>query len=63
MAARYRIYGRLDSREAVALSTALVAKGLAAELVEETSSLALALATRSGRDRGPYLRTPDSRRS
>ncbi len=59
MAARYRIYGRLDSREAVALSTALVAKGLAAELVEETPSLALALAARSGHDRGPYLRTPE----
>ncbi len=59
MAARYRIYGNLDSREAVALSTALVAKGLAAELVEETPSLALALAARSGHDRGPYLRTPE----
>jgi glutathione S-transferase len=59
MAARYRIYGNLDSREAVALSTALVAKGLAAELVEETPPLALALAARSGRDCGPYLRTPE----
>jgi len=59
MARRYRIYGNLDSRETVALSTALIAKGLAAELVEETPSLALALAARSGRDRGPYLRTPE----
>jgi glutathione S-transferase len=38
---------------------ALIAKGLAAEFIEATPSLALALAARAGHDRTPYLRTPE----
>lgn len=56
---RYRIYGSLDSKQTIALSSVLLAKGLAADLIEQNRSLALLLAARSGEDRGPYLRTPD----
>jgi hypothetical protein len=59
MTGRYRIYGNLESRETIVLTTVLMAKGLAADLVEVTPSLVLALAARSGQDSGPYLRTPD----
>jgi len=59
MAGRYRIYGDLESRETMTLTTIFVAKGLAADLVEETPSLRMALASRSGHEFGPYLRTPD----
>lgn len=56
---RYTIYGDLTGRDTVALTTTLVAKGLAVELVSESASLSLALATRAGSDSGPYLRTPE----
>jgi hypothetical protein len=55
---RYTIYGDLSGRDTVALTTTLVAKGLAVELVSESASLSLALATRAGGVSGPYLRTP-----
>jgi glutathione S-transferase len=55
----YTIYGDLASRDAVALAAILVAKGLEIELVAESPSLVLALATRAGRETGPYLRTPE----
>jgi len=56
---RYTVYGDLAHRDAVALSTTLAAKGLDFEFVEETASLSYALAARTGRDSGPYLRTPE----
>ena len=56
---RYTIYGDLSGRDTVALTTTLVAKGLAVELVSESASLSLALATRAGSVSGPYLRTPE----
>jgi glutathione S-transferase len=56
---RYVVYGRLDARESVSLASVLRAKGIAAELVEESPSLSLALAARAGCERGPYLRTPE----
>ncbi len=59
MEARYVVYGRLDSRETVALLSALRAKGLRASRIDESPSLAFELAARTGRDRGPYLRTPE----
>lgn len=59
MAESYRLYGSLDSRETIVLSSVLMAKGLSAELVEEAPSLSLPLAARSGEEEGPYLRTPD----
>jgi len=55
----YTIYGDLGSRDVVALTTTLVAKGLPLRLVEQTASLSLPLATRAGEERGPYLRTPE----
>ncbi len=55
----YTIYGDLRSRETVALTTTLVAKGVAVEYVAATASLSLALAARSGSEDGPYLRTPE----
>ena len=55
----YTIYGDLRTRETMALATVLHAKGLAVELVEETASLALSLASRAGSEEGPYLRTPE----
>jgi len=57
--ARYTIYGDLDARETVVLTTTLVAKDLGVEFVRETASLALALASRAGSVSGPYLRTPE----
>jgi hypothetical protein len=59
MTERYRLYGSLDSRETIVLTSVLMAKGLAAELVDEAPSLSLALAARSGEEEGPYLRTPN----
>lgn len=56
---RYTIYGDLDARDTVALTTTLVAKGLSVELIPETASLSLALASRAGSVSGPYLRTPE----
>jgi hypothetical protein len=56
---RYTIYGDLTGRDTVALATTLVAKGLTVELVSESASLSLALATRAGSVTGPYLRTPE----
>ena len=56
---RYTVYGDLEARDTVALTTTLVAKGLSVELVPETASLSLALASRAGSVSGPYLRTPD----
>ena len=58
-ARRYVLYGRSDSRETVALTSVLWAKGLACAWVEETASLSLVLASRAGSDRGPFLRTPE----
>jgi len=59
MAGRYTIYGDLNARETLTLATVLHAKGLEVEFVEETASLAFALASRAGRESGPYLRTPE----
>jgi len=56
---RYTVYGDLAARETVALSTILMAKGLSVAFVEETSSLSLSLAARTGDEAGPYLRTPE----
>ena len=55
----YTIYGDLRRRETVTLATVLHAKGVAVELVEQTASLALSLASRAGSEEGPYLRTPE----
>ncbi|GAG78490.1 unnamed protein product [marine sediment metagenome] len=48
---RYTIYGDLTGRDTVALATTLVAKGLKVELVSESASLSLALASRALRER------------
>ena len=56
---RYTLYGDLARRDAAGLAAILVAKGVPVELVDETPSLAMVLAARAGRDRGPYLRTPE----
>lgn len=56
---RCTVYGDLTTREGVALTTALHAKGLVFDFVEESATLAFSLAARSGRDKGPYLRTPE----
>jgi len=56
---RYTVYGDLENRDTVALSTILVAKGLRVEFVSETASLSLALESRAGAAAGPYLRTPE----
>ncbi|MCR9093975.1 MAG: hypothetical protein NXI30_07150 [bacterium] len=56
---RYTLYGDLARRDAAGLAAILVAKRVPVELVDETSSLAMVLASRAGRDRGPYLRTPE----
>ena len=55
----YRIYGSFDSRGAVALSGVLAVKGLNAEWIEPSASLAWVLEARSGFAEGPYLRTPE----
>ena len=57
--AGYTIYGNWANRCTVTLATVMVAKKLDVEVVEETASLAFALATRSGDETGPYLRTPE----
>ncbi len=56
---RYTIYGDLSARESLTLATVLHIKGVAVDFVEQTASLALALASRAGREEGPYLRTPE----
>jgi glutathione S-transferase len=56
---RYTVYGDLGTRETIALTTILVAKGLRVAFVPQTPSLAMALAARAGSDSGPYLRTPE----
>lgn len=56
---RYTLYGDLAQRDTAGLAAILAAKGLAAEFVAETASLAMALAARAGREEGPYLRTPE----
>jgi len=55
----YLVYGRLESWQAVALLGVLRAKGLASQRIEPSSSLVLELAARTGREDGPYLRTPE----
>ena len=55
----YTLYGDLATRGTAGLAAILMAKGLSVELVEESSSLAMALAARAGRQDGPYLRTPE----
>jgi glutathione S-transferase len=55
----YTIYGDLGTRQSVTLATVLHAKGVAVDFVQETASLAFALASRAGREAGPYLRTPE----
>ena len=57
--AGYTVYGDLARRETAVLTSLLAAKSLDFELVEETASLSLVLATRAGREFGPYLRTPE----
>ena len=56
---RYAVYGDLASRDTVALTTALVAKAMPFEFVQEGASLSFALASRAGSLSGPYLRTPE----
>ena len=56
---RYTVYGDLEDRDTVALSTILVAKGLRVEFVQETASLSFTLESRAGGAPGPYLRTPE----
>lgn len=56
---RYTVYGDLGTRDTLALTTTLVAKGLRVECVPQTASLSLALASRAGSISGPYLRTPE----
>lgn len=56
---RHAVYGDLVSRDSIALVAALGAKGIEFEFVAETPALAWTLASRSGVDEGPYLRTPE----
>ncbi|MBJ18626.1 MAG: hypothetical protein CL933_04300 [Deltaproteobacteria bacterium] len=56
---RYAIYGDLATRETLTLASVLHVKGVAADYIEETASLSLALASRAGREEGPFLRTPE----
>ena len=56
---RYTVYGDLGTRDTLALTTVLVAKGLHVEFVSQSASLSLALASRAGSISGPYLRTPE----
>ncbi len=56
---RHAVYGDPSARDMIALVTALAAKGIEFERIDETPSLALALAARGGREEGPYLRTPE----
>jgi len=57
--APYVVYGRLESWQTVALLGVLRAKGLGSRRIEPSSSLVLELAARTGREEGPYLRTPE----
>ncbi len=59
MTGRYTIYGDLATRETLTLATVLHAKRVEVEFVEQTASLAFALASRAGREQGAYLRTPE----
>jgi len=59
MTERYRLYGDFESRETIALTSILMAKGLSVDFVEEAPSLSYLLEARSGQEQGPYLRTPD----
>lgn len=56
---RYAVYGELVSRDAIALMLGLGGMGLDFDFVAETPALSLALASRAGRESGPYLRTPE----
>lgn len=56
---RYVVYGDLGERDAVALATAMIAKEIPFEVVPESPSLSWALASRAGRETGPFLRTPE----
>ncbi len=56
---RYTLYGDLAQRDSAGLASILMAKALSVELVDETPSLAMALAARAGREDGPFLRTPE----
>lgn len=56
---RYAVYGDRAARDTIALVTALSAKGIAFDFIEETAALRLALSARAGRDDGPFLRTPE----
>lgn len=59
MAMRPAIYGDLVSRDALALVLGLGAMRIPFDFVAETPALSLVLATRSGVESGPYLRTPE----
>ncbi|MBY0400890.1 hypothetical protein K2X89_11380 [Myxococcota bacterium] len=59
MSMRHVIYGDIVSRESIALVLALGAMELEFDFVAETPALSLALASRAGRESGPYLRTPE----
>jgi len=56
---RYALYGDPGDRGTAVLAMVLSIKGLAVDFIEENASLALLLATRAGREEGPYLRTPE----
>ncbi len=56
---RYAVYGDLGLRDSIALVTALSAKGIGFDFIEETPALTLALSARAGRDIGPFLRTSE----
>ncbi|MFK7896098.1 MAG: hypothetical protein AB8G23_09700 [Myxococcota bacterium] len=56
---RHIVYGDLGERDTAVLATALIAKGVPFEVIEESASLSWALASRAGRETGPYLRTPE----
>jgi glutathione S-transferase len=55
---RYVVYGDLGERDSAVLATALIIKRIPFEVVAENASLAWPLASRAGREKGPYLRTP-----
>ncbi|HEB90655.1 MAG TPA: hypothetical protein ENI85_13875 [Deltaproteobacteria bacterium] len=56
---RYTVYGDAHARGTVALVALLLAKEIAFDLVPPTASLSFVLATRSGSESGPWLRTPE----
>ena len=57
--ATYTLYGDVTERSAASWALVLRAKHQRAAIVPETASLSLLLASRSGHERGPYLRTPE----